>query len=110
MGHKILKDTKNVFNMIEENFLNLEKFIPMKVQESRRSRIDVLQTQRDNKCQIRLLYAEKFLTTTERRNKIFYDKTRFKQYLSTNLTLQKMLEEKFQSKEHSYTYKITGSK
>ena len=63
-----------MFNIIEENFLNLKKDIPMKVQESRRSRIDVLQTQRDNEYQPRLLYKAKFSTTTDREIKIFYDK------------------------------------
>ena len=39
-----------------------------------------------------MLYPARFLITVGRKNKIFHDKTRFKQYLSTNPGLQKVLE------------------
>ena len=40
-------------------------------------------------------------------NKIFDDKNRFKQYISTNPALQKVLEEKSQPKETNYTHNNT---
>jgi hypothetical protein len=39
-------------------------------------------------------YPAKLSVTTEGENKIFHDKTKFKQYLSTNPVLQKALEGK----------------
>jgi hypothetical protein len=39
--------------------------------------------------------------------KAFQDKTKFKQYLSTNPTLQKVLEGKLQPKEVNYTQENT---
>jgi hypothetical protein len=41
-------------------------------------------------------------TIPSRETKIFQDKTKFKQYLSTNLDLQRILEGKFQQKEGTY--------
>ena len=42
-------------------------------------------------------------------NIIFYDKTKFKQYLSTNPALEKMLQEKFQLKKVNSSHKNTGN-
>jgi hypothetical protein len=37
------------------------------------------------------------------KNKIFYDKTKFTQYLSTNLALQRIIKGKHQHKKGNYT-------
>jgi hypothetical protein len=71
---------------------------------------DVLQTLRDHRCQPRLLYPAKLTVTIDGENKIFHDKTKFKQYLSTNPALLKALEEKFQPKEVNHSHEITRNK
>jgi hypothetical protein len=48
---------------------------------------DVLQTLREHKCQPRLLYPAKLLIIIDKETKIFHDKTKCKQYFSTNLAL-----------------------
>jgi hypothetical protein len=62
--------------------------------KARRAWSEVMQTLREHKCQPRLLYPEKLSINIEAENKIFQDKTKFKQYLSTNPALQKIPEEK----------------
>ena len=57
--------------------------------KARRSWTDVMQTQREQKCQPRLLYPTKLSITIAGENKIFHDKTKFTQYLSTNPALQR---------------------
>jgi hypothetical protein len=57
-----------------------------------------------------LLYPAKLAITINGGNKIFHDKTKFKQYLLTNTALQKILEEKLQPKEVNYTQENTGNK
>ena len=79
----------------------------METMKAKRSWIDVLQTLRDHGCKPRLLYPAKFSFTIDGENKIFHDKNRFKQYISTNPALQKVLKEKLQSKEANYTHKNT---
>jgi hypothetical protein len=39
----------------------------------------------------------------QRRKKIFHDKTKFTQYLSTNPALQRIIDGKHQHKEENYT-------
>jgi hypothetical protein len=56
-----------------------------------------------------LLYQAKLSITIDGENEIFQDKTKFKQYLSTNTALQKILKRKFQPKEASYTQENTGN-
>ena len=56
---------------------------------------------------LRLLYPTKLSINTEGKNKIFYDKTRFNQYLATNPALRKILEGKLQPKEVGYINKNT---
>jgi hypothetical protein len=51
----------------------------------------------------RVLYLEKLSNDIHEETKIFQGKTKFKQYLSTNLELQRILEEKFLHKMASYT-------
>ena len=53
---------------------------------------EVLQMLREYKCQTRLLYTEKLSINIDGESKIFQDKTKFKQYLSTNRALQRILE------------------
>ena len=75
--------------------------------KARRSWIDVLQTLRDHGCKPRLLYPAKLSFTIDGENKIFHDKNRFKQYISTNPALQKVLEGKPQPKEANNTHNST---
>ena len=67
--------------------------------KSRRSWADVIQTLRDHKCHPRLLYPAKLSMTIDGENKIFHDKTKFTQYLSTNPALQRIIDGKHQHKE-----------
>jgi hypothetical protein len=50
------------------------------------------------------IYEAKFSITIDRESNIFHDRTKFKQYLSTNLAQQRGLEGKFQCKEVSYPH------
>jgi hypothetical protein len=68
----------------------------------RRSWADVIQTLREHKCQPRLLYPAKLSITIDGENKIFHDKTKFTQYLSTHSTLQRIIDGKHQHKEGKY--------
>jgi hypothetical protein len=54
------------------------------IMKARRSWTDVIQTLREQKCKPRLLYPEKLSITIVGETKVFYDKTKFTQYLSTN--------------------------
>jgi hypothetical protein len=67
--------------------------------KARRSRTDVVQTLREHKCQTRLLYPVKHSITIDGENKIFHDKTKFTQYISTNPALRKIIDGKHQHKE-----------
>jgi hypothetical protein len=72
--------------------------------KTRRSRVDVIQTLRDHKCQPRLLYPEKYqLINRGGETKIFLDKTKFTKYLSTYPALQRIIDRKLQHKEGNYT-------
>jgi hypothetical protein len=71
----------------------------------RKSCTDVIQTLREQKCQPRLLYPAKLSITKDREPKVFHDKTKFTQYLSTNPALQKIIRGKLQHKEGNYTLK-----
>jgi hypothetical protein len=71
--------------------------------KARRSGVDVIQTLRKHKCQARLLYPEKLSITIDGENKIFHDKTKFTQYISTNTTLLRLIDGKHQHKEGNYT-------
>jgi hypothetical protein len=51
-----------------------------------------MQALRDHRCQLRLVIPAKLSITMDRDTKIFHDKTKFKQYLSTNPALQRILE------------------
>jgi hypothetical protein len=52
--------------------------------KARRSWTDVMQILREDKYQPRLLYPAKLSITIDVETKVFHDKTKFTQYLSTN--------------------------
>jgi hypothetical protein len=62
-----------------------------------------MQTLREHQCQPRLLFSENLSINIDGENKIFQDKTIFKQYLSTNPALQRILEGKLQHKKDTCT-------
>jgi hypothetical protein len=71
--------------------------------KARRSWTDVIHTLRDHKCQSRILYPGKHSITIDGETKVFHDKTKFKQYLSTNPALQRIIKGKHQHKDGNYT-------
>jgi hypothetical protein len=71
--------------------------------KARRSWAHLIQITREQKCQSRLLYPAKLSITIGGGTKIFHDKTKFTQYLSTNPALQRIIDEKCQHKEGNYT-------
>ena len=76
----------------------------------RRPCADIIQTLREHKWQPSQLYQVKLSITINGEPKLFHDKTKFKQYLSTNLALQRILEEKLQPNETNYTQENTRDK
>jgi hypothetical protein len=58
--------------------------------EARRSWF-VVQTLREHKCQPRRLYPAKHSFTIDGETKVFHDKNRFTQYVSTNPVLQRII-------------------
>jgi hypothetical protein len=70
--------------------------------KARRSWTDLIQTLREHKCQPRLLYPPKLLITIDGENKVFQDKTKFTQSLSTNPALQRIITGKHQYKYRNY--------
>jgi hypothetical protein len=71
--------------------------------KARRSWADIIQTLKEHKCQPRLLYPAKLSIIIFGENKLFYDKTKFTQYLSTNPALQRTIDGKHQHKEGNNT-------
>jgi hypothetical protein len=69
----------------------------------RRSWTDVIQTLTEHKSQPRLLYPAKLSITIDGETKVFHDKTKFTQYLSMNLALQRIIKGKLQHKDGNYT-------
>jgi hypothetical protein len=61
----------------------------------KRSWKDVIQTLREHKCQPRILYPAVSITI-DGETKVFHDKTKFTQYLSTNPALQRIRTRKHQ--------------
>ena len=70
--------------------------------KARRAWTDVIQTLREHKCQPRLIYTAKLSITIDGETKVFHNKTKFTQYLSTNPALQRIIKEKLQHKEKNY--------
>jgi hypothetical protein len=50
-----------------------------------------MQTLREHKCQPRLLYPAKLSIAKDGETKVFHDRTKFTQYLSTNPALQRII-------------------
>jgi hypothetical protein len=71
--------------------------------KARRAWSEVMQTLREHKCQTRLLYPAKLSINIYGETKIFQYKTKFKQYLSINPALQRILKGKIQHKEDACT-------
>ena len=70
--------------------------------KARRSWADVIQTLKEHKCQ--LLYPTKLSITIDgKKNKIFHDKIKFTQYISTNPALQRIIDGRHQHKKGNYT-------
>jgi hypothetical protein len=76
--------------------------------KTRRCWTDFIQTQKEHKCQPRLLYPAKRSITMTEENKIFHDKNKFTKYLSINPALQKIIYGKHQQKERNYTVEKAG--
>jgi hypothetical protein len=81
--------------------------ISTKSMKARRAWSEVTQTLREHTYQPRLLYPAKLLIYINGETKIIQDKIKFKQQLSTNLALQKILEGKLQHKEDTCTKERT---
>jgi hypothetical protein len=64
--------------------------------KARRSWTDVIQMLRKHK------YSAKLSVTIDGENKVFHDKTKFTQYLSTNPALQRIIKGKLQQKVGNY--------
>jgi hypothetical protein len=69
--------------------------------KARRSWAEPIQTIREHKCQPRLLYPAKLTVTIDGETKIFHDKTKFIQYLSTNPALQRVIDGKLQHRRET---------
>ena len=70
--------------------------------KARRSWAYVIQTLREHKCQPRVLYPAKLSISIDGETKVFHDKTKFTQYLSTNTVLQRIITEKKQYKDRNH--------
>jgi hypothetical protein len=70
--------------------------------KARRAWKDLIQTLREQKCQPKLLYPAKLSITIDGETKIFYNNTKFIQYLSTNPALQRIIDGKLQHKKGNY--------
>jgi hypothetical protein len=75
--------------------------------KARRAWSEVMQTLREQKCQLSLLYPAKLSINIDGETKIFHEKNKFKQYLSINPGLHRILEGKLQHKESTYTKEKT---
>jgi hypothetical protein len=78
--------------------------------KARKSWTDVIQTLREPKCQPRLLYPAKLSITIDGETKVFHDKTKSTQYLSTNPALQRLIKGKHQHKDGNYTLEARFNK
>ena len=76
--------------------------------KGRKSWTHVIQALREHKCQPKLIYPSNLSITMDGKTKIFYYKTKFTQYLSTNPVLQIIINGKLQHKEGNYTLEKSG--
>jgi hypothetical protein len=70
--------------------------------KARRSWTDVIRTLREHKCQPRLLYPAKLSIMIDGETKVFHDKTKFTQYLSTNPALRRITKGKHRHKDRNF--------
>ena len=75
--------------------------------KARRSWTDVIRKLREHKCQPRLLFPARLSITIDGETKVFYDKTKFTHYLSTNPDLQRIITEKNQYKDRNHAIEKT---
>ena len=73
--------------------------------KARSSWTDVKQTLREHECQPRVLYPAKLSIAINGETKVFHDKTKYTQYLSTNPALQRIITEKKQYKDRNHALK-----
>jgi hypothetical protein len=103
-GHLIVKtpNTQNkerILKALREKDPETYKLRPIKTipdfsqetMKARKSWADVIETLREHKCQPRLLYPTELSITIDGETKIFHDKIKFTQYLSTNPALQRII-------------------
>ena len=81
----------------------ITRVFSLETMKVRRAWADVIQALREHKCQPRLLYPANLSITIDGETKGFHDKNKFTQYLSTNPTLQRIMNGKDQQKEGNYT-------
>jgi hypothetical protein len=102
---------EKILNMVREKDQVTYKGRPIRIisdfttetLKSRRPWTDVMQNLREHKCQPRLLSLANLSITIDGETKIFHDKTKFKQYLSTNPALQSIVKGKLQHKDGNHT-------
>jgi len=73
-------------------FVRITSFFSGETMKARISWTDDIQKQSEDKCHPRLQYPAKHSTTIDGETKIFLDKNKFTQYLSTNPALQRMVD------------------
>ena len=71
--------------------------------KDRRSWTVFIHTLREHNHQPRLLNPAKLSITVDGETKVFHDKTKFTEYLSTNPALQRIIKGKLQHKHGNYT-------
>jgi hypothetical protein len=71
--------------------------------KARRSRIDVIQTLKEHKCQPRLLYPANISITIDGETKVFHEKKKFTHYFSMNPALQRIITERKKKKKKNST-------
>jgi hypothetical protein len=71
--------------------------------KARTSWTDVIQTLREHKCQLRLLYPAKLSITIDGETKVFHDKTEFTHYFSMNPAIPRIIREKKKYKDGKHT-------
>ena len=64
---------------------------------------DVVHSLREHKCKPKLLNPVNLSITIDGEAKVFHDKNKFTQYLSTNPALQRIMNGKHQQREGNYT-------
>jgi hypothetical protein len=69
-----------------------------------------LQTLRDHRCQPRQLYLAKLSINIDGKTSILHEETKFKQYISTNPTQQRLPEQNLQHKGTKEIHLLTSPK